>query len=73
MEEFDVEQADSRISLDEFKAGISKWLDDLRQETPAYGAANPDMMMEFLIDIHQVSCWTEKETYSNIFSYTTKP
>ncbi|XP_073526427.1 uncharacterized protein [Phyllobates terribilis] len=54
MKDFDIEDADSKISLDEFKAGIRKWLDDIRDERPSSGAVNPDTM-KFLTDVHQES------------------
>ncbi|KAL8141268.1 hypothetical protein V2J09_007289 [Rumex salicifolius] len=54
MRDFDTEQADSRISLQEFKNGISKWMDDLRDGKHGTNKDSPDTF-EFLTEVHEDS------------------
>ncbi|GMH05602.1 hypothetical protein Nepgr_007442 [Nepenthes gracilis] len=53
MKDFDTYQ-DSRISLDEFKSGISRWLYEVRGSRPKTGLINPNTM-KYLTDLHEES------------------
>ncbi|GAB2278004.1 hypothetical protein Dimus_012704 [Dionaea muscipula] len=55
MKEFDTgPNPDSQISLDEFKGGLTRWVDNLKGLRPKNGAANPDSF-KYLTDVHEQS------------------